>query len=69
VPEAEYPAGREDDRMMLIAAGSSISAFAAVVLAGFLMVVASVSKKRLGWRDVDCQVCHHPRASCTCRWL
>jgi len=55
--------------MMLIAAGSSISAFAAVVLAGFLMVVASVSKKRLGWRDVDCQVCHHPRASCTCRWL
>jgi len=55
--------------MIPIAAGSSISTFAAVVLAGVLMVVASVRRKRLRWRDVECRVCHHPRALCTCRWL
>jgi len=68
-PEAAGPVCEEDDRMIPIAAGSSISTFAAVVLAGVLMVVASVSRKRLRWRDVECQVCHHPRALCTCRWL
>jgi hypothetical protein len=50
--------------MIPIAAGSSISTFAAVVLAGVLMVAASVSRKRLRWRGVECQVCQHPRALC-----
>jgi hypothetical protein len=39
------------------------------LIAGFLMVVAGVGKKRLRWRTVECPVCHHPRGSCTCRWL
>jgi hypothetical protein len=55
--------------MVLLVASSSISASAAVVAAGFLMIGAGVSKKQLRWRDVECRVCHQPRGSCTCRWL
>jgi hypothetical protein len=55
--------------MMLVAATSSTSALAAAVVASLLMVVAGVSKKRLSWRSVECQVCHHPRRLCTCQWL
>jgi hypothetical protein len=55
--------------MILLTANSSISASAAVVVASFLMIVAGVNKKRLGWRSVECHVCHHPRGSCICRWL
>ena len=42
---------------------------AAAVVASFLMVLAGVGKKQLRWRTVECPVCHHPRGSCTCRWL
>lgn len=41
----------------------------AIVVASVLMIVAGVGKKRLQWRTVECPVCHHPRGSCTCRWL
>jgi len=41
----------------------------AALLAGILMTVAGVHKKRLRWRSVECPVCHHPYRSCTCRWL
>lgn len=41
----------------------------AALAASFLMVLAGVGKKRLQWRAVECSVCHHPRSSCTCRWL
>ncbi|MFZ1881730.1 MAG: hypothetical protein WAU41_16420 [Gaiellaceae bacterium] len=55
--------------MFLLLASSSISTSAAVIVASFLMIAAGMSKKRLGWRSVECPVCHHPRGSCTCRWL
>lgn len=50
-------------------AASSMSVPAAAVLAGFLMVVAGVSKKLLHWRTVECPVCRRDRRTCTCRWL
>jgi len=55
--------------MILFTATSSISAPVAIVVASFLMIVAGVGKKRLQWRTIECPVCHHPRGSCTCRWL
>ena len=56
--------------MILLASMSSISALAATgLVAGFLMIVAGIGKRRLDWRTVECPVCHHQRGSCTCRWL
>jgi hypothetical protein len=54
---------------MILVVNSSISTSAALVVASFLMIVVGVSKKRLGWRSVECRVCHRPRGCCTCRWL
>jgi hypothetical protein len=59
----------EDAGMTLLAATSSLSGSAAIVVASLLMIVAGLGKKRLRWRTVECPVCHHPRGSCTCRWL
>lgn len=39
------------------------------LVAGLLMTVAGVGVKRLRFGRVECPVCHHPRSSCTCRWL
>jgi hypothetical protein len=39
------------------------------LIATVLMVFAGVTQKRFRWRTVECPVCHHPRSSCTCRWL
>lgn len=60
--------GRENARMSLLAA-TSISIPAAIAVASFLAIVAGVGKKQVLWRSVQCPVCHHPRGSCTCRWL
>jgi len=54
---------------ILLGAASSFSAPAAALIASCLMIVAGVATKRLRWRMVECPVCHHPRGSCTCRWL
>lgn len=62
-------AGRGDARVMNLIATTTFSLPAMALIAGFLMVVAGVGKKRLRWRTVECPVCHHPRGSCTCRWL
>jgi hypothetical protein len=54
---------------MIVAVTSSITALPSVLLAGLLMIVVGVTKKRLRWRTAECPVCHHPRTACTCRWL
>jgi hypothetical protein len=54
---------------MNLVATTTFSLPAGALLASFLMVFAGVGKKRLRWRTVECPVCHHPRGSCTCRWL
>lgn len=41
----------------------------AILVAGVLMVLAGMSKRRFAWRSAACPVCHHPRTACTCRWL
>jgi hypothetical protein len=39
------------------------------IVAGCLMLVAGVAKKRLAWRAPRCRVCGNPKDACTCRWL
>jgi hypothetical protein len=39
------------------------------IVAGCLMLVAAVGKKRLAWRTPRCRVCGNPKGACTCRWL
>ena len=64
---APLPARHADVMMPLPT--SPVIASIATVIASFLMVLAGVRKKQFRWRTVECPVCHHPRGSCTCRWL
>jgi hypothetical protein len=47
----------------------AVTPLPALLLVAFLMVTAGVGKRRLFWRTAKCPTCHHPRGSCTCRWL
>jgi len=42
---------------------------AQILVAGTLMVLCGLAKRRLAVRSATCPVCHHPRQACTCRWL
>jgi hypothetical protein len=41
----------------------------AALVASVLMILSGMGKNRLRRRYIECPVCHHPRGSCTCRWL
>jgi hypothetical protein len=41
----------------------------AAIVASVLMVLAGLVKRRIGWRAVECPVCHNEKQRCTCRWL
>jgi hypothetical protein len=40
-----------------------------LVVASVLMVLAAIRKRRVGWINGACPVCHRPKDGCTCRWL
>lgn len=61
--------GEDHACVILFVASASVATSAAIVVASVLMIIAAVDKKQLRWRTVECPVCHHPRRSCTCRWL